>query len=615
MKNGVRVSTISPIEAWLTELHARYDGVADGAVASYIPELAKANPDHFGICVVVADGKSYSVGDCDVPFTIQSISKAFVFGLVLEEHGREYVLSKVGVEPTGEAFNSIVFDERGNRPLNPMVNTGAIATTALVKGQGLEPRFDRILRFMERFTERPLRVDHEIFRSEKATGHRNRAIAHLELNFGMIDERVDEHLDLYFRQCSILVTARDLGMMAATLANGGINPITGKRALDEKYVKYVIAVMSTCGMYNYAGEWLYRVGLPAKSGVGGGIIAVLPGQLGIGTFSPPLDDHGNSVRGIKVCEDLSEDFGLHMFDAPNTVRSAVARQYRGDKVSSERIRSTADRSVLASEGGAIAVYELHGDLILASAEQLIRRIVDDDLPTKFVILDCKRVWRIGRAAAVLIHQTVQAQGSLGRTLVLAGLPQIGEMRERLAASGVAREIFFDALDDALEWAEDRILDGKSAGSTCDAELPLSQMEMLAGLSQSQTAVLSSLIVRTRFPAGHVVFREGDQADRIYFLASGRASIFVRSGEDASLRLAGISAGATFGEMAPFDGKPRSAGVRADTDIACYVLSLDALDQLGKKIPSALNIIISNVVRILSFRLRRADDKLKALAGG
>jgi glutaminase len=562
--------------------------------------------------MVAADGKSYAIGDCDVPFTIQSISKAFVFGLALQDHGRDFVLSKVGVEPTGEAFNSIIFDERGNRPLNPMVNTGAIATTALVNGEGLQPRFDRILRFMERFSGRPLGFDHAVSLSEKATGHRNRAIGHLELNFGMIDDRVDEHLNLYFQQCAILVTARDLGMMAATLANGGINPITGERALDERYVKYVIAVMSTCGMYNFAGEWLYRVGLPAKSGVGGGIMAVLPGQLGIGTFSPPLDEHGNSVRGIKVCEDLSESFGLHMFAAPNAVRSAVARHYRGDKVSSERVRSTSDRSVLESDGGAIAVYELQGDLILASAEQLIRRVVDDCSPTRFIILDCKRVWRIDRAAAALIHQTVQAQGTRGRALVLTGLSRNGRLQERLVAAGVERGAFFDSLDDALEWSEDKILAGKAAPQSYDRALPLSQMEILAGLSETQMAVLSSSIESMRYPAGSIIFHEGDKATQVYFLASGRASIFVMSDDGVPIRLAGISAGATFGEMAPFDGKPRSAGVRADTDIGCYALSLHALDQLRQKDPAALSIIISNLVCLLSLRLRRADVKLKAL---
>ncbi|MGJ3249639.1 MAG: glutaminase A [Elainellaceae cyanobacterium] len=304
----------SPFRAYLSELHETYQPVRDGAVADYIPELALANPDWFGICVVTAGGQVFEVGDCDKLFTIQSISKAFVYGLALEDHGRDSVNRRVSVEPTGEAFNAIVLDEATNRPYNPMVNAGAIATTDLIKGSGATDRLKRILDMFCRYTGRELDVNVPVFLSEKATGNRNRAIAYLMLNFGMVGDRIDETLDLYFQQCSIMVNGRDLAMMAATLANGGINPVTGVRAIDEHYVQDVISVMLTCGMYDYSGEWTYRVGMPAKSGVGGGITAVVPGKLGIGTFSPPLDAKGNSFRGIKVCEDLSRDFGLHLFN-------------------------------------------------------------------------------------------------------------------------------------------------------------------------------------------------------------------------------------------------------------------------------------------------------------
>ncbi|MBE9159482.1 glutaminase A [Nodosilinea sp. LEGE 06152] len=310
----------SPFRQYLNDLHERYQGALDGAVADYIPELALADPHWFGICVVTREGQVFEVGDCDQLFTIQSISKAFVYGLALEDHGRDYVNSKVSVEPTGEAFNAIVLDEVTNRPYNPMVNAGAIATADLIKGDSATERLKRMLAMFKRYTGRDLDVNVPVFLSEKATGFRNRAIAYLMLNFGMVTDRVDETLDLYFQQCSIMVNAKDLAMMAATLANGGINPVTGERALDEHYVQDVISVMLTCGMYDYSGEWVYRVGLPAKSGVGGGITALAPGKLGIGTFSPPLDAKGNSYRGIKVCEDLSRDFGLHLFNVAKASR-------------------------------------------------------------------------------------------------------------------------------------------------------------------------------------------------------------------------------------------------------------------------------------------------------
>ncbi len=304
----------SPFRQYLNDLYDKYHPAMDGVVADYIPELALADPNWFGICVVTNQGQVFEVGDCDKLFTIQSISKAFVYGLALEDHGRDYVNSKVSVEPTGEAFNAIVLDEVTNRPYNPMVNAGAIATADLIKGASATERLKRMLAMFKRYTGRELDVNVPVFLSEKSTGYRNRAIAYLMLNFGMVTDRVDETLDLYFQQCSIMVNAKDLAMMAATLANGGVNPVTGERALDKHYVQDVVSVMLTCGMYDYSGEWVYRVGLPAKSGVGGGITALAPGKLGIGTFSPPLDAKGNSYRGIKVCEDLSQDFGLHLFN-------------------------------------------------------------------------------------------------------------------------------------------------------------------------------------------------------------------------------------------------------------------------------------------------------------
>jgi glutaminase len=307
-------TSVAPFRKTLQEIHAKYRELDEGKVADYIPELALANRDWFGICVVTVDGDIFEVGDSQQLFSIQSVSKPFVFGKALEDHGREAVLKKVGVEPTGEAFNSVVLDEVSNRPFNPLVNAGAIATTDLVGGKDFADRIKRILAMFSTYAGRDLHVDNAVFLSERTTGHRNRAIAHLMLNFGMVTEQVQDSLELYFQQCGILVHAHDLAVMGATLANGGVNPVTKQRAIDHEYVKDILSIMLSCGMYDYAGEWAYRVGLPAKSGVGGGICAVVPGVCGIGIFSPPLDERGNSVRGIKVCRELSERFGLHVFE-------------------------------------------------------------------------------------------------------------------------------------------------------------------------------------------------------------------------------------------------------------------------------------------------------------
>jgi glutaminase len=314
-------SATAPIRGVLNEVHTRVLSVRDGEVADYIPELANVNPDLFGICIVDLSGKVVEAGDTAHLLSIQSISKPFMYGLALDRLGRDFVLGKVNVEPSGEAFNSIVLDERTNRPFNPLVNSGAIATTDLVEGENFTERIKAMLGVFERFAGRPVFVDNATFMSERATGHRNRAIAHLMLNFDMIKDRVDETLELYFQQCSVLVNCRDLAVMAATLANAGVNPITGVRAIEANHVKDLLSIMFSCGMYDYAGEWAYTVGLPAKSGVSGGILAVVPGKFGIGVFSPRLDERGNSVRGISVCRELSQRFGLHPFEASHSGES------------------------------------------------------------------------------------------------------------------------------------------------------------------------------------------------------------------------------------------------------------------------------------------------------
>jgi glutaminase len=312
---GRMKTAAAPLRETLREIHALYAEVRDGRVADYIPELATADPDWFGIAVATTDGQIFEIGECATPFTIQSISKPFVFGLALEDHGADYVLSKVGVEPTGEAFNSIVLDEASNRPFNPMVNAGAIATSDMIRGKDFPERVKRLLAMFGRYCGHEVHIDNSVFMSERMTGHRNRAIGHLMLNFGMVGSQMEESLELYFQQCSILVTCRDLAVMGATLAGGGINPLTNERALEQTYVKYLLSIMHSCGMYDYAGEWAYRVGIPSKSGVAGGVIGVVPGQLGIAVYSPPLDAKGNSVRGIKVFEELSRRFGLHIFES------------------------------------------------------------------------------------------------------------------------------------------------------------------------------------------------------------------------------------------------------------------------------------------------------------
>jgi glutaminase len=310
-------TAIHQLQSLISDLHEKHHPNNEGHVATYIPELSKVSPDEFGLAVATTDGQVYEGGDCERLFTIQSISKPFTYGLAMDEFGAERVHQHVGVEPSGDAFNSIELHGLTNRPYNPMINTGAITVTALLHSRHGDGTFQHVLDCFSTIAGRTLTIDEEVYESERRTGHRNRAIAHLLLNFGVVHDEAEAALDVYFRQCAIQVNSRDLAMMGATLANMGCHPITGRSAFSIRYVKDILSIMFTCGMYDYSGQWAYRVGVPAKSGVAGGVMAVVNRQLGIGTYSPRLDRFGNSVRGTGVCIDLASRLGLHVFDCVN----------------------------------------------------------------------------------------------------------------------------------------------------------------------------------------------------------------------------------------------------------------------------------------------------------
>tara|TARA_B110001454_G_scaffold219057_1_gene249648 strand:- start:92167 stop:93171 length:1005 start_codon:yes stop_codon:yes gene_type:complete len=287
----------------------------DGKLADYIPELAKVNPNYFSATIVNAHGESFSVGDKDQLFSLQSTSKPIVYSLALKQHGAEYVHSKVGVEPTGEAFNSIIeLEKHSHRPFNPMINSGAIATTSLISGDNGVSKLQAIVNYISELAGRPLSIDSAIFKSERETAHRNRAIAHLMKHFNVMTSEIDETLDNYFNQCSILVTTQDLAMIAASMATQGRQPLTNKQLMTPNHVTKTLSLMFTCGMYDTAGEWAFKVGLPAKSGVSGAIFVVVPGKFGLAVYSPKVDDHGHSVRGRLLVENLVHELGLNIFN-------------------------------------------------------------------------------------------------------------------------------------------------------------------------------------------------------------------------------------------------------------------------------------------------------------
>lgn len=306
----------------LEELHERHSAAGHEGVEQlyderrgmYPPEEAGDELDRLAICITTVDGETFAVGDHEVPFALQSISKVFSYALALAEHDSDALTDTVGVEPSGDPFNSITFDERHDRPFNPMVNAGALATTSLAAGATPEERLDRIVGVMRTCAgDDGLHADEETAAAELRGADHNRATAYLMRAQGMVQGDVEELLELYLRQCSVHVTCGQLATMAATLANGCVHPTTGDRAVPKDRVRDLLSVMYTCGMYDSTGEWAYDVGLPAKSGVSGGILVVVPGKMGIGVWSPGLDASGNSARGVAVCEEISRGLGLHLF--------------------------------------------------------------------------------------------------------------------------------------------------------------------------------------------------------------------------------------------------------------------------------------------------------------
>lgn len=604
----------SPVLEYLQKLHEKLSQLHEGEVATYIPELAKANPDGFGICLVTAGGSVYEVGDSRQEFTIQSISKPFVYGMALEDHGRTDVLKKVGVEPSGDAFNAISLDPLTGRPRNPMINAGAIATTGLIQGKSEKSRLERILQTFGLYTGREMQVDSSVYGSESATGHRNRAIGHLLRNFDIITEDPAPVVDLYFRQCSILVTCRDLATMAATLANHGVNPVTGKRAIRGEYVESVLSVMGSCGMYDSAGEWVYKIGIPAKSGVAGGIIAVLPGQLGIGVFSPRLDAHGNSVRGIRVGEELSRAFNLHLFNPPQKNESAIRFKFTGSQVNSNRMRTETEMKTLRAFGSAIVVYELQGKMAFATAEVVLRDVIETMDHSEYFILDLKHVASFDECACRFLDDLLTLITNAGKTLMFTNAAAAPNLRRFLKSKyGEQRydEIFppFDSNDMALEWCENRIIEEKLLPQQNGAALTPADYELLAGLRPAELDVIEHLLERRTYAKGDVIIHAGHEATDLFFLARGSVSVNLTLPSGGERRLATFSPGMAFGEMAVIDGARRSATILADGEVECDLLKVSDFHALTALQPRIKIAILTNLAASICGKLRKANREL------
>jgi len=500
-------NTISNI---IQELHERYKGRLDGALADYIPELTRADPNWFAISVFTVDGHCYEVGDHRQPFTIQSVSKPFTYGIILDDLGFDHVSTKIGVEPSGDAFNSISLDPSTGRTLNPMINAGAIAASGQVYGRDREARFSRILKKFSAYAARNLEVDDDVYRSESRTGFRNRAIANLLRNFDIIDDPVDETVEVYFRQCSILVNCSDLALMGATLANGGVNPVTKERVLKQENVDRVLSVMSTCGMYDSSGEWIVNVGLPAKSGVGGGMVGVLPGQLGVAVFSPLLDAKGNSVRGLKTFADLSRRFNLHLFNFPTVSDYTIRRISRLSQTVSHRVRPRQQQEMLTRHGDRVTIIELQGDLFFCGMERLLRAKTDHAMDSDLFILDLTRVGLIDRATQDLLLMVARDLGADGKRLWLVDPQDL--VTDNVLHDGDFSIRVLDSLDIALETCEQEILDTHDAALAEDLFVPVENFDIFQGLSEAEMENVEPLLETRNFDRSAPIIEQGDEAD-------------------------------------------------------------------------------------------------------
>ena len=547
------------------------------------------------------DGVVHEAGNSRVPFTIQSISKPLTYALALDDLGQTAVRMRIGVEPTGDAFNAITLDAATGRPLNPMVNAGAIAAAGLIRGDGARSPLDQLLDGYSWFAGRPVSIDDAVEASERSTGHRNRAIGHLLRASGAIDGDADAAVERYFAQCSVAVTVADLAVIAATLANGGVNPVTGVRAASGATIRAVLAVMSSCGMYDGAGEWLYTVGLPAKSGVSGGILAVVPGRLGIGFFSPPLDPQGNSVRGGRACRDVVRELDLHPLGEAGPAPRPVRTFYTVAEVGSKRARNVAAREALAEHGGRSAIIELQGGLTFLAAEAVATtlRAVDDAsaAPIDSLVLDLRRVEGLDAPSVALLADVLTGIATSGGRVIASGWRRhagaLKQLERAIAAVPGAALTTFDDLDTAIESAEDAVLDG--LGLVVEEVLAPEAHPILAGLDAAEQRAVLALTAPRTYPAGARIVRAGDASTELFLVLRGPLSVAIEVPGQGRRRLTTLGPGSAFGETSMLGDGRRGADVDTDGSVDCLVVSKAAFETLVIERPTAAMTILRNLL--------------------
>ena len=571
----------SAVTEYLEQVVEQLRNERGGEPSSSIPALAGADTELFGIVIATADGHVYEAGSTRDEFSIQSISKAFTYALALDDLGAEAVHEKMDVEPSGDAYNEISLQPGTGRPANPMINAGAIASTWLVPDGERDLRRDRIRAAYSRCAGRELKISPEVLAQEHDAGNRNRALGYLLASTGIIEGDPTQGLEDYFAQCSVLLTCRDLALMGATLANAGTNPVTGDRVFDAGTVSRVLSVMSSCGMYDDAGEWMVRVGLPAKSGVGGGIVAVLPGELAVATFSPALDRHGNSVRGVLACERLARDLDLHFTRATGRARSTVRASYPIDQSPSLVRRNAEAEAVLSEHGQDGVVVELQGDLLFAGTETAIRTIRDAALKASYVVVDLRRVDAIADYAMPLLSRTRSELRAAGRTVVVVA----ADPRFAGPAGDEPPLVVFPSRAAAVKWVEDALLEEHGGPECTPSRVRPAESELFSRLEPEDARALRARTVERTWRAGENILRAGQNFAGVHLIVSGDVSMSLRTPTEERVELQLLGPGMSFGELALGTGDKQHVTLTAVTDVTARVLTPDELAQLEREDPA------------------------------
>ena len=583
-------------------VHERYADERAGEILRGIPALEDVDPDSFGVCLATVDGHVYEAGDTRLPFCIQSISKPFTYGIALSDQGVEAVDAKIDVEPSGDLYNEISLHPATHRPRNPMINAGALVAASLVGGETPDERVARILKVYSAYAGRDLALDEDIYASQLESGHRNRAIGHMLREFGILTGDPNVAHEVYLRACSTMVTCRDLSLMGATWANAGTNPLTGERVLATGLTERVLSVMGTCGMYDAAGAWVAEVGMAAKSGVGGGIVAVLPGQVSIAAFSPRLDEHGNSVRAFKACRQLSHDLELHAMHAARSAHSAIRDSYDIVEAPSMLQRPEADRALLEQHGRKARIYEAHGDLLFAGAESVVREICEVGPDIELLALDVRRVSEVAdvsRGLLVKLRGFLRERGCEAFLIDPDGVLADGR-------DGDGRRVAFQSIAAATLHFEDTLLDRYGSGETGEAEFVFEEHPALVGVPPRIIDELRRRLKPRSYADGELIVAEGDPDAGVFMVISGRVRSSLRTAGGTTRELATLTPGTCFGDVYVVTGNPHSLTIHAQGPVEALELTREEFARIGAEDPE----LRAAILNIFMFEIH--DDVNRAL---